>query len=143
MKKILGASVSLCVVFVAVAAIAAQAPATKTVWDGVYATEQAERGAKLFEQRCAGCHGADMRGGAGVPGVAGIEFMAAWGNQTAWAVFDTMKGSMPADNPGGLTDEQYTDVLAAIFRANEFPAGLSPLAAGRADLEAIRIIRKP
>jgi mono/diheme cytochrome c family protein len=142
MKKLLSAPVALWLVAVAIATLGAQAP-QRTVWDGVYTAEQAERGAKLAEARCAGCHGGDLKGGAGVPGLAGIEFSAAWNNLTAWGVFDTMKGSMPADNPGGLTDMQYADVLAAIFKANEYPAGMTALPMDREALSAIRIIKKP
>ena len=141
-KKLLCASVPLWVVISGVAALSAQSPG-RTVWDGVYTAEQAERGAKLFEQRCAGCHGGDMKGGAGVPGLAGIEFTAGWNNQTAWAVFDTMKGSMPADNPGGLTDAQYADILAAMFKGNDYPAGMTALPTEQAALTQIQIVRKP
>jgi S-disulfanyl-L-cysteine oxidoreductase SoxD len=141
MKKILGASVPLWFVSVGVAAITAQAPPARNVWDGVYTAEQAARGAKVFETRCASCHGGDMTGGPGIPGLAGIEFTAGWNNTTAWGLFDVMKGSMPADNPGGLSDAQYAELLAAIFEANKFPVGTAELSADRAALEVIRITR--
>jgi len=141
MKRILGASVPLCFVSVCVAALAAQVPQARNVWDGVYTAEQAARGATVFEARCASCHGADMTGGPGIPGLAGIEFTAGWNNTTAWGLFDLMKGSMPADNPGGLSDAQYAELLAAMFQANEFPVGMTELSAERADLEAVRITR--
>lgn len=33
--------------------------------EGWYSTEQAAQGATLFAQKCAGCHGAKLQGGAG------------------------------------------------------------------------------
>ena len=140
MNKLLCGCIALWIAAAAVAGVHAQAPA-RTVWDGVYTAEQAARGAKVFEARCASCHGADMTGGPGIPGLAGIEFTAGWNNMPAWAVFDLMKGSMPADNPGGLSDVQYAELLAAMFQANEFPAGMTELSAERAELESIRILR--
>lgn len=139
MKRILCVAVPLCVVAIGLATLSAQT--TRNVWDGVYTAEQAERGATLYERRCASCHGADMTGGPGVPGLAGIEFTAGWNNMTVWGLFDLMKGSMPADNPGGLTDVQYAEVIAAMFQANGFPAGTTELPTDRAALEQIQITR--
>lgn len=120
----------------------AQAPAPRNVWDGVYTAPQADRGDTLFAERCATCHGGDMKGGAGVPGLAGLEFLVGWNGLNAWGVMETMKSSMPADNPGGLTDMQYADLLAAIFRGNEFPvSATAPVPTARPELEAIRITR--
>ena len=38
------------------AVLAAQAPATRTVWDGAYTDAQAARGSLAFNQSCANCH---------------------------------------------------------------------------------------
>ena len=46
--------------FLLVALTSAQAP--RTVWDGVYTREQAQRGEKLYEQECGRCHGDDLTG---------------------------------------------------------------------------------
>ena len=40
----------------------AQAPAKKTVWDGAYTKEQADRGASAFAANCTNCHGANLEG---------------------------------------------------------------------------------
>ena len=37
---------------------ATQADVQRTVWDGVYTEEQAERGAVQYTESCAGCHAA-------------------------------------------------------------------------------------
>ena len=46
---------------------------------------------------------------------------------------------MPADNRGSLSARTYTDLIAYLLRANEAPAGTSPLPDSLAELEAISI----
>ena len=38
-----------------------------SVWDGVYSSDQADRGQKVYEATCARCHGADLTGGRARP----------------------------------------------------------------------------
>src|SRR5438128_727543 len=40
----------------------AQAPAKRTVWDGVYTDAQAARATPLFDQSCSNCHSLDAQG---------------------------------------------------------------------------------
>ena len=112
-----------------------------TVWDGVYTAAQAERGDKRFADTCASCHGADMAGGPGIPGVTGIEFMFKYNNKTVGELFDYLKENMPPGQQGSLTDAQYLDLTAAILKGNGFPEGSTELAADAATLKTIRITR--
>ena len=61
------AAVVLGVIFVSVLRVVLQAQgssaATKTVWDGVYTADQAERGRGFYAEHCARCHGGDLQGG--------------------------------------------------------------------------------
>lgn len=104
---------------------AAEAPAAPiTIWDGAYTEEQAERGFEQFRSHgCGGCHGDDMKGTPGGPNLTGFLFMFHWGEMPATGVFDFMQNNMPPGAAGSLSSQAYADVLAAIFRANEFPAG--------------------
>ncbi len=95
---------------------------SRNVWDGVYSAAQAERGAALVSNKCSSCHGGDLSGGPGVPGLIGGEFTFLWGGQSAGALFDLVSKTMPLDAPATLTNTQYVDVLAAIFKENGFPA---------------------
>ena len=52
---------ALFLVVLAHAALTAQTPA-KTVWDGVFTAEQAERGAEAYKTSCSECHGGDLAG---------------------------------------------------------------------------------
>ena len=36
---------------------------TKSVWNGVYTSEQAARGTELYRGKCAECHGDDLEAG--------------------------------------------------------------------------------
>ena len=36
---------------------------SQTVWDGVYTAEQAKRGAEVYANHCASCHGLALTGG--------------------------------------------------------------------------------
>jgi mono/diheme cytochrome c family protein len=113
----------------------------KTVWDGVYTAAQAERGAKRFEETCAACHGADMAGGPGIPGVTGIEFMFKYNKTSVGELFDYVKQNMPPGQAGSLTDPQYLDVVAVILKGNGFPEGATELPADAGALKAIAITR--
>jgi hypothetical protein len=44
------------------------------------------------------------------------------------AVFEQLQMTMPFDSPGGLTAEQYAEVLAYVLSVNKFPAGNKELA---------------
>ena len=50
----------------------------RSIWDGVYTAEQADRGAQLYETWCAECHGGELEGGETAPALLGGEFMWAW-----------------------------------------------------------------
>jgi quinoprotein glucose dehydrogenase len=122
-----------------VAALSTVRTQEKTVWDGVYSAAQAERGAKRFADNCAACHGEDMAGGPGIPGVVGIEFMFKYSNKPVSELFDYVKQNMPPGQAGSLTDPQYLDIVAVILKGNEFPAGSADL--DQAALKEIKITK--
>lgn len=96
-----------------------------TVLDGVYTEEQADRGLELFEDRgCATCHDADMGGGDFGPNLTGVVFIIHWRDQTAEDLLAFMQANMPPPG-GGLSADIYIDIIAAIFRAQGFPASES------------------
>src|SRR5262245_5297973 len=69
---------------------------------GLYTAAQAARGKSVYDERCAGCHLADLRG-ARAPQLAGAAFLAAWGNRTARELIETIKTTMPPDGVGTLS----------------------------------------
>jgi len=61
-----------------VTAIVVSAQAQKTVWDGVYTEEQAKRGAEVYAEKCAMCHGDSLGGVESAPALTGPAFYATW-----------------------------------------------------------------
>lgn len=108
--------------------------------DGVFTSAQARRGRGVYSRDCASCHGAEMKGGEMAPGIAGSDFIVFWVDLSVGALFERIKVSMPEDGPGRLTDEEYTDVVAYMLDANEYPSGDAELPADKAELDKIMIV---
>jgi len=82
---------------------------------GYYTRTQSERGRAVFEAVCGECHYlSDFRG---------RDFEWSWRRQTARNLYEEMVETMPEDDPGALTDQQYIDILAYILSLNDYPAG--------------------
>ena len=101
-----------------------------SVWNGVYSTEQAERGQKVYDATCARCHGADLTGGRARP-LVGESFIRDWGGLTLDSVLTRAK-TMPPGAAGALGDEGYLDILAYVLLRNDFPTGGGELTAANA-----------
>ncbi len=104
----------------------AAAQTRKSVWDGVYAADQATRGKTAFEASCVGCHGADLAGLSG-PELAGDRFRSKWDFQAVNQLFTEIRTRMPRNNPATLADETYLDLVTYILQANAFPPGTEAL----------------
>jgi len=111
----------------------------RSVWDGVYTPEQAQRGHVLYSANCSSCHGDDLGGIEGAPQLAGGEFMSVWNGLTANDLFGRIRTTMPADHPGKLSDAEVLDVLAYILAQNNLPAGNLELPHGSDGLKQIRM----
>jgi S-disulfanyl-L-cysteine oxidoreductase SoxD len=121
---------------------AAQAPATVSVWDGVYTADQAKRGEGLFAKSCASCHGDELEGEGQAPPLTGSEFMGNWNKQVVDDLFEIVKATMPADKPGSLSRATNADIMSYIFQVNGFPAGKTELPSDAESLKRIRIETK-
>jgi mono/diheme cytochrome c family protein len=115
MKIMIRTTTALAGLFFATTAFAAPPPA-------IYTAAQSTAGATVFSANCAMCHGADMKGGAG-PALLGQAFASASSNYSVGAIFSEVAEQMPAGNPGGLTHDQYAQVMAYILSKNGYPAG--------------------
>ena len=116
---------------------AQQAPAARTVWDGVYTDVQARRGA-LTSGLCTQCHGEGLEGGP-APELRGGAFLARWDNRTVGELFDLIRLRMPDDDPGSLPREESADLVAYILALNGFPAGAAEIGTTAEPLRQIRI----
>jgi mono/diheme cytochrome c family protein len=96
---------------------------TSSVLDGVYTEVQAARGGGSFAQNCAVCHGASLGGVGEAPALAGAQFVSDFNGLTVGDLFERMRTTMPLNNPGVLSRDQYADILAFMLKANGYPAG--------------------
>lgn len=106
----------------------AQEPASVSARDGVYTAAQADRGAALYDERCAVCHGAIR---AIIPEMAALlgdhTFRNAWRGRSLGELFGYVRETMPQDAPGTLTAAQTAEIVAHVLRGNRLPAGETPL----------------
>jgi quinoprotein glucose dehydrogenase len=127
------------IVFLLAASISIDAQASRTLQDGVFSDAQATRGRALYTQRCAGCHGADLTGGAQAPALEGAAFRFKWRQEPLSALFITIRYTMPpnAADAATLTPEQGADLVAHILKTNRFPSGKADFAAADAATSTI------
>lgn len=123
------------------AAAPAQAGA-KSVWDGVFTKEQADKGAEEFKAACSECHGNDLAGDGFAPALTGSDFMGNWTDLTVGDLFERIRISMPPSGPSSVPPEQKADIVAHILNANKFPAGTGVLEPKTETLKQIKIDQK-
>jgi mono/diheme cytochrome c family protein len=123
------------------AAAFSQAPG-KSVWDGVYADAQSKRGEEVSKKSCVSCHGEELAGSDLAPALKGDDFKGAWSGRTAAELFEKIQTTMPADQAGSLKPEESADLVAYMFKLNEYPAGASNLTSDMAALQQIKIASK-
>ena len=116
----------------AVSSAAAQAP--------VFSAEQVARGKASYIQRCGMCHGENLDDGdfGGAP-LRGSWFRDHWGAGSVASLFSYVKTTMPPDNPGGLNDTTYTDILTYILQRNGYAAGPDEMKPDEKALEAMSL----
>ena len=85
----------------------------KTISDGVFTQAQADAGKLVYDSSCKNCHNMRFY----------RDLLKSWNNQPLLYLWENIMGTMPADNPGSLMLEEYTDVIAYILSENDFPAG--------------------
>jgi cytochrome c5 len=121
-----------------------QAPAARSVWQGVYTELQASRGERDYGRTCAKCHGLSLEGDAAseVPPLSADVLMRRWSGRTVQGLFELMSRSMPADAPGTLSPQRSAELVAYLLRANNLPSGETPLPSGPDALAGIAIERE-
>jgi cytochrome c len=112
----------------------------KTIWDGVYTDEQATRGAEVYAEKCAMCHGDSLGGVESAPPLTGPTFYANWEGESLNALFERIRMSMPLDNPGSLSRAQNSDVLAHMLKTGGYPAGSTPIDGQAGTLTPIKVL---
>lgn len=101
----------------------------KTVNDGVFTESQVSSGQAVYDSQCKTCHNMRFY----------RDTLRSWSNQPLLYLWENIMGTMPADNPGSLMFEEYTDVIAYILSENGFPAGDATLDPDNG-MDAIKIL---
>jgi mono/diheme cytochrome c family protein len=115
---------------------------SRSVQDGVYTKQQAERGKAIYGEQCAKCHGQALNGGEGSPELSGAAFVSRWSGNSVGALFEFIRKTMPTDDPGNLSTRQCADITSYILSSNGFPSGEKDLENSAAALNDIRFDAK-
>jgi mono/diheme cytochrome c family protein len=121
----------------------------RSIWDGVFTAEQAERGKAVFNSPCGACHGSRLNGAPDdmdqtpAPPLARVKFLRSWDGRSLGSLFSYTKTTMPKSNPGFLPEEDYVAIVAYMLSLSGAPAGDTPLSTDVRDLAHIMIGEKP
>ncbi len=100
--------------------------------DGIFSSQQVKSGKRLYKKYCKSCHEGDYFG----------PVLLAWQGEQLASFFDVMTSAMPENDPGGLEQEQYTDLLAYILKISGYPQDTRSLDPGTVEFAGI-VIEKP
>lgn len=106
--------------------LTAQARQTRSVADGVFTADQAQRGQALYKAQCLTCHGEKLEGVVG-PMLAGEGFVSAWGGRSLAELVDKIQFTMPLQAPNSLSRQQSIDIAAYMLQAGSFRVGQTAL----------------
>jgi mono/diheme cytochrome c family protein len=100
-----------------------------SIWDGVFTVAQARRGQNVYTGPCDRCHGYKLDGAADdpdmypAPPVAGPKFLRKWDGRSLAALLEYLRVTMPANNPGYLSEQELADLIAYMLEVSGTPAG--------------------
>ena len=130
------ALILLSAVTLAAATVFAQGQTTN---DGIGTAAQVKRGSDIYAMSCAACHDAQLAGSGTAPALVGTDFSANWKDETVGSLFERVRATMPADNPGSLKRDQVADLVAFILNFNKYPLAQKDLPTEFEALKAIKI----
>jgi hypothetical protein len=107
----------------------------RSVMSGVFTAEQVAKGRAGHRAFCLSCHGAEA--------YTGEPFETMWVGRTVFDFFDALRTTMPNDEPGKLTTEEYVDVIAYILNLNGYPPGAQSLSYDENELRKVKIDSLP
>ena len=120
--------------------------ATTSILDGVFTAEQALRGRAAYTGPCDRCHGYKLDGASDdpdmlpAPPVAGPKFLRKWNGRTLAALVEYLGATMPANNPGYLSADEWADIVAYMLATSGMPAGGAELPSSREALASVVIV---
>lgn len=121
----------------------------KSIWDGVFTAEQADRGKAAFVSPCGTCHGSKLNGAPddmdqpSAPPLARANFLRVWDGRSLGALYSYARATMPKSNPGFLPEEDYVAIVAYMLSVSGATPGDTPLPTDVRELSHILIGPKP
>jgi len=106
-------------------------PAPTALAAGVFSDSQATVGESVYRNECGRCHL--------IADHSGADFQANWNGRTVRSLFDYLRSTMPDDDPGALSDDEYLAAIAYILRVNGMPSGQAALTTDTTVLGKARI----
>src|SRR5579863_10502816 len=92
-----------------------------------FTAAQAAAGKAAYDENCAGCHQADLKGSGSAAPLVGNLFISDFGDHSPKDLIDFLQGAMPPGNPGAIGEQAYVAITAYILQQNGGRAGTQPL----------------
>src|SRR5205085_6011017 len=97
----------------------------------LFTEAQAAKGEAVYQKVCIDCHEKlEYTGG---------DFRAKWNNKPVFDLFDLIRSTMPDENPGTLSNQEYIDVIGYMMKLNGVAAGKTALPPDGEALKKIKI----
>jgi len=149
LMKIVVAVLALAFMAVPVAVAQQEIDQMASVWEGVFTEVQANRGQEVYAGACAFCHGRRLNGAPddpdmrSTPPLARAKFLREWEGRSLAVLFEYTRATMPENNPGSMTDQEYVDVIAYMLSMSMMPAADEELRPDPQSLARSVIQRQP
>ncbi len=102
-------------------ALHAQEAGMRSVWDGVYTFDQAERGETAYREQCMRCHGRFLDGDSLAPPLQSSIFLSSWDGVPLDKLYVRISRDMSENNAGKMNAEVNAAMLAYLLAFNGFP----------------------
>jgi mono/diheme cytochrome c family protein len=112
-------------------ATTATAQDTPPAKPSLFTEAQAARGEDVYQRVCIECHEKLEYTGA--------DFRTKWNNKPVFDLYDLLRSTMPDENPGILSNQEYIDVIGYMMKLNGVRPGATPLPTDGAALKKIRM----
>ena len=114
---------------------ATDSTAVTSTLTGVFTADQAEKGGKTYRKNCTACHAPIS--------YTGLAFRRVWSGRSVFDLFDLVRTTMPNDEPGKLSRNEYAAIMAYLLKINGLPAGENELPNSDDALKTIMIELPP
>jgi alcohol dehydrogenase (cytochrome c) len=88
-----------------------------------YSEAQAAAGKVVYDRQCKSCHGETLDDGEFGPVLRGPDFLVRWSGKSVEELFHYTVERMPVTQPGGLSEDEYINLVAFMLAGNGVYAG--------------------